>query len=1272
MSTVVQVSEICIKKGLSANLPDALNEAELAFTTDNGQVFVGAPNLSDLDWRRQGQTYAQYPYGNLRLLTELDVGKMISGDVALNVPIQSFNLPTTNNVTIDISTTSTANDVAVSATNPMPMYYLPPSANTAKMDVSIVNGTTGEIDIATLYISAYTLTGATEMTVAIRTVGNIPTGLTFYGSTDNINRVVNANAATNGYAEQTYDLSESESSLTISDVQIKLGYVNTNDVTYTVYASMACWESSSSSSAPTPGLSGIIAVSSAYSNANVIYPKGEKGDTGAAGTSFPNDGSTPVDASTVTATSGNFTSLDANSLIAGLNKSFQIFSIDDQSSLNASQLNVYNNIESNLLQISTATVLPGGDLVVVDAPMTIMEEIYFNNGAAGYYNGEKNLLLFMEVDITNGGSITMGAGTSFMVENNTGIQFQSVSTTGTNYYQLAVDSSGRLNLTSPSGGSLYTAGDVTLAGKTTIDNLSIQYLDTSYIELESAKLVKTTSLVNNMSQTSTVVSGTGGLIGWNLVNDDTSLYFINMLGGYNSNGFKFITYGGENTVGVDANDYDVMFDSSGNISAKGGLTLGNGSNIVLNDSSGTGTITMGYNTTDQAVVISESGIAVGAFIFPDNVTAKSFTTTGSLAISDYSGNIPSTKWVKNYVESTKVDFSNDGSSDLYANNGSFSSLQVTGLTTLENVTAVTPVVGDDSNNVATTSFVNSSMENYLNNVALTDYMTTATATATFVSGKYGMATTDYSVQGLYYSNEVDAPIVVYTDTNGGINQLTMVDTIFASNNFVSQTQLTSLFPNDGTSAGSFLSLSSKSLTVTGTSQFNIVTAKTPSLTDTSNNVATCSFVSQQNYISGSYNVTGISTVYYGKGLYYDISTASPTFTYLDSSSTLNKSLLVTQTFLNANYVSQSSLTSALSAYAKTTQLSSYVNAAYLQQNYIPLTSQSLFLTVSNAAATYATLADLSDYATISSINNNYVTVEDFNNEIADYVKTSTLTNTLNNYATVSNLSNYVTTSSLTNTLTGYVTLAQFNKQNPTTPVTLTDVQTYLTENSYITSSSLTGYLTTSAAASTYLTQTKFNTTIANYSTTSQITNTFVTGLSSSTSYDSVTSVYYDPTNDVITMNYESTDGKTTGEYNAISKTYVDGKFVTKATILPSSYAAWSAQVNFGGVAATIQVNQSGYYIMGCICYIWLDATITSMGTGTGSMTITSLPTNATGTFAFPLNISISKIYSTTISASVSNTVINVYGSNANTITNSNVYVGSEIVISGSYPIYLGS
>lgn len=96
--SVKQISKLRIKKGLSENLPISLSEAEMAFTTDTGEVFIGAPNFERIEYRSgSGNTNDSiYPYQNIKILTEFDFPKAITSDYYTMGPLKRVSIPVTS------------------------------------------------------------------------------------------------------------------------------------------------------------------------------------------------------------------------------------------------------------------------------------------------------------------------------------------------------------------------------------------------------------------------------------------------------------------------------------------------------------------------------------------------------------------------------------------------------------------------------------------------------------------------------------------------------------------------------------------------------------------------------------------------------------------------------------------------------------------------------------------------------------------------------------------------------------------------------------------------------------------------------------------------------------------------------------------------------------------------------------------------------------------------------------------------------------------------
>lgn len=93
-------SKIKIRRGLSTDLPD-LNESELGFATDTGQVFIGAPDYPPLEDKGRSEPDEEFPYKNIELLT--------------NVPNTTINLQYdyTGNTGVTIQTGPTASQPVV-------------------------------------------------------------------------------------------------------------------------------------------------------------------------------------------------------------------------------------------------------------------------------------------------------------------------------------------------------------------------------------------------------------------------------------------------------------------------------------------------------------------------------------------------------------------------------------------------------------------------------------------------------------------------------------------------------------------------------------------------------------------------------------------------------------------------------------------------------------------------------------------------------------------------------------------------------------------------------------------------------------------------------------------------------------------------------------------------------------------------------------------------------------------------------------------------------
>lgn len=84
---VYQISRIQHRRGTAAELPDALADGEIGVTTDTGEVFVGASDHPAVSSR------TSYPYQNIKVITELDVQRTITGDVYYHGALAGTLLP---------------------------------------------------------------------------------------------------------------------------------------------------------------------------------------------------------------------------------------------------------------------------------------------------------------------------------------------------------------------------------------------------------------------------------------------------------------------------------------------------------------------------------------------------------------------------------------------------------------------------------------------------------------------------------------------------------------------------------------------------------------------------------------------------------------------------------------------------------------------------------------------------------------------------------------------------------------------------------------------------------------------------------------------------------------------------------------------------------------------------------------------------------------------------------------------------------------------------
>ena len=185
--SVKQISKIRIKRGLEENLPIALSEGEFGYTTDTGSVYIGAPNLEKIAYRAgSGNTNdAIFPYQNVKLLTEFDLVRTITGDYYIQGPLVSVNIP--------ISTT------------PSSIYTFDVNINSISASFSLYDGSNVNM-VGEMFISIFD--GIPNICIT----GQLSKQIKFSG-------ILNSNK------------------------QIELQVINTTSSQYTLYLNAKCWES---------------------------------------------------------------------------------------------------------------------------------------------------------------------------------------------------------------------------------------------------------------------------------------------------------------------------------------------------------------------------------------------------------------------------------------------------------------------------------------------------------------------------------------------------------------------------------------------------------------------------------------------------------------------------------------------------------------------------------------------------------------------------------------------------------------------------------------------------------------------------------------------------------------------------------------------------------------------------------------------------------------------------------------------------------------------
>ena len=183
---VKQISQISIKKGSINYLPDSLVEAEMCFTTDTGEIFIGAPNFGPVQYRSSSVSGGKdiLPYRNIKILTEFDAVKTITGDIYFQGPLLNVVFPITE-TKVDLYTFTEGNTIIAS--------------------YSLYDGNNVNV-VGDLYISTF------NNVVTVCVAGQRASGITFSGYINDSKQVV-------------------------------LQGINETTSIYTLYMSAKCWNS---------------------------------------------------------------------------------------------------------------------------------------------------------------------------------------------------------------------------------------------------------------------------------------------------------------------------------------------------------------------------------------------------------------------------------------------------------------------------------------------------------------------------------------------------------------------------------------------------------------------------------------------------------------------------------------------------------------------------------------------------------------------------------------------------------------------------------------------------------------------------------------------------------------------------------------------------------------------------------------------------------------------------------------------------------------------
>jgi len=125
----IQISKIQLRRGLASDLPEALDDGEFGFTTDEGRLFIGqdSPTTGMPNFQR-----VVSPFQNIEVLTENSPPEVLRPVIADNrtgflasVPLEiTASLITLQTLDIDAVAQDVLLDLPVSGVNAMVQYFV--------------------------------------------------------------------------------------------------------------------------------------------------------------------------------------------------------------------------------------------------------------------------------------------------------------------------------------------------------------------------------------------------------------------------------------------------------------------------------------------------------------------------------------------------------------------------------------------------------------------------------------------------------------------------------------------------------------------------------------------------------------------------------------------------------------------------------------------------------------------------------------------------------------------------------------------------------------------------------------------------------------------------------------------------------------------------------------------------------------------------------------------------------------------------------------------